>query len=161
MIMDRNSAQRVARGCNNVGYRPVILLSQTVETDSLATDPNLQGGVGVSLVAPWFDTANPAVAEFRKAMATYAPGVDMSGTPIVGWAAAKLLERALRGQTGTITPASILAGLWTIKGDTLGGLTPPLTYVKDQPAARYVCYWPLLIQDKKFVNAADGQGRCI
>jgi branched-chain amino acid transport system substrate-binding protein len=162
MMMDRNSAQRVARGCSNVGYKPVILLSQTVETDALATDPNLQGSVGVSLVAPWFDTTNPAVAKFRKAMATYAPGVDMSGTPILGWAAAKLLERSLSTITGTvINPASILAGLWSIKGDTLGGLTPALTYVKERPTGRYVCFWPLIISGKKFVNAGDGKSRCI
>jgi branched-chain amino acid transport system substrate-binding protein len=160
MIMDRNSAQRVARGCSNVGYKPVLLLSHTVSNDALATDPNLQGSVGVSLVAPWIDSANPAVSEFRKAMAAFAPGVDASGMPIVGWAAAKVFERAMRDASGAVTSATVLSGLWTMKADTLGGLTPPLTFVQDQPAARYVCYWPLLIEGKKFVNASDGQGRC-
>lgn len=161
MMMDRNSAQRVARGCKNVGYKPFILLSQTIENDALATDDNLQGSVGTGIVAPWFDLTNPAVAAFRRAMATYAPGVDPSGITIVGWAAAKLFERSLRGVTGPVTPATILQGLWSIKADTLDGLTPPLTYVKGQPAARYVCYWPLVISNKKFVNATDGKGHCI
>ena len=72
-----------------------------------------------------------------------------------------LFERSLRGVTGTISAAPILPGLWRIKGETLGGLTPALTFAKDQSAARYVCYWPLLIVDKKFANVGNGKGRCI
>ena len=160
MTMDRNSIHRIARSCLNVGYKPTLVISQTTENDDMANDPNLDGSVGTGLVAPWFDTANPAVAEYRQIMAQFAPRVDPSGIAVQGWAAAKVFEKAAAFITNPPTSESILQGLWSLHNETLGGLVPPVNFTKDQTAPRYVCFWALLIKDKKFVKADDGSVHC-
>jgi branched-chain amino acid transport system substrate-binding protein len=161
ILMDKNSIQRAARSCSNIGYKPVYLLNQTIENDALATDPLLDGAVGSGVVAPWFDTSNPAVVEFREAMAAYAPGVDISGAPMQGWASAKLFEKAAARIGNPPTSEQVLQGLWSMKNETLGGIVPPRTFTQGQPAPHAVCFWSWIVKDKKFVNAVDNKVRCI
>ena len=161
ILMDKNSIQRAARSCSNIGYKPVYLLNQTIENDALATDPLLDGAVGSGVVAPWFDTSSPAVVEFREAMAAYAPGVDISGAPMQGWASAKLFEKAAARIGNPPTSEQVLQGLWSMKNETLGGLVPPRTFTQGQPAPHAVCFWSWIVKDKKFVNAVDNKVRCI
>jgi branched-chain amino acid transport system substrate-binding protein len=160
LAMDGNSAQRIARSCRNVGYRPKIVLNQQIEFSALAADPNLDGSYGTALNAPWFDGANPAVVEFRRAMDQNAPGIDVAGSPMQGWASAKLLEAAAARLSEPPTSASILAGLWSLKNETLGGLAMPLTFTKDQIAPRPICWWALIIRGGTYQNSGDGTVRC-
>jgi branched-chain amino acid transport system substrate-binding protein len=161
ILMDKNSIQRAARSCSNIGYKPIYLLNQTIENDALATDPLLDGAVGSGVVAPWFDTSSPAVAEFREAMAAYAPGVDISGAPMQGWTSAKLFEKAAARIGNPPTSEQVLQGLWSMKDETLGGLAPPRTFTPGQPAPHAVCFWSWVVKDRKFVNAVDNKVRCI
>ena len=67
------------------------------------------------------------------------------------WAAMELFGTAVKaGGTGPVTSASILAGLYTLKDETLGGLAPPLTFVKGQ-ANLHNCYFVIGITGGKFV----------
>jgi branched-chain amino acid transport system substrate-binding protein len=161
ILMDKNSIQRAARSCSNIGYKPVYLLNQTIENDALATDPLLDGAVGSGVVAPWFDASSPAVVEFREAMAAYAPGVDISGAPMQGWTSAKLFEKAVARIGNPPTSEQVLQGLWSMKDETLGGIVPPRTFIQGQPAPHAVCFWSWVVKDRKFVNAVDNKVRCI
>ena len=161
ILMDKNSIQRAARSCSNIGYKPIFLLNQTIENDALATDPLLDGAVGSGVVAPWFDASIPAGVEFREAMAAYAPGVDISGAPMQGWTSAKLFEKAAARIGNPPTSEQVLQGLWSMKGETLGGLVPPRTFTQGQPAPHAVCFWSWVVKNKKFVNAVDNKVRCI
>jgi len=71
------------------------------------------------------------------------------------------LERALQSAPDQgVTSLNLLEGLWTFKGETLGGLTNPLTFTKGQNAPRNPCWWTLIIQNRKF-NAPRGMNvRC-
>jgi len=60
----------------------------------------------------------------------------------------------------TPTSASILAGLWSLKNETLGGLAMPLTFTKDQIAPRPICWWALIIRGGTYQNSGDGTVRC-
>jgi branched-chain amino acid transport system substrate-binding protein len=160
VAMDGNSAQRIARSCHNVGYQPKIVLNQQIEFSTVAADPNLDGSYGTALNAPWFDSANPAVAEFQRAMAQQAPGVDIAGSPMQGWASAKLLEAAAANLSEPPTSESILNGLWALKDETLGGLAMPLTFNKGAIAPRPVCWWALIIAKGTYANSGDGKVRC-
>lgn len=54
----------------------------------------------------------------------------------------------------------LLAGLWTFKNETLGGLTHPLTFTKGQNALSMTC-WCRLVIDRRAFSAADGMNvRC-
>ena len=68
------------------------------------------------------------------------------------WAAGKLLERAAGAISEPPTTESLLAGLWSIKADTLGGLTSPRTFVKDQPPSRITCWFNLTIAQRIWVS---------
>ena len=41
---------------------------------------------------------------------------------------AKALEKALQGVPDTPTSADVFRGLWSFAGETLGGLSPPITF---------------------------------
>ena len=161
LAMDGNSAVRIARLCASIGYKPKLILNQQIEFQYLAADPLLQGSYATGLNAPWFDSSNAGVAEFRAAMAQYAPDVELAGAPIQGWTSAKLLEAAGSSITEPPTSESVLAGLYALRGDTLGGLAPPLTFTRGEVAPRYVCYWPLIIRDNDYRNSRDGSLECI
>ena len=64
----------------------------------------------------------------------------------VGWVAGKLLEKAGAGIGEPPTSAAILEGLWGLKDETLGGLTNPLTFVREKPAPPTVCWYNLLVR---------------
>ncbi|MND01921.1 hypothetical protein D3C83_211060 [compost metagenome] len=59
-----------------------------------------------------------------------------------------------------MTREAVLASLWTFKGETLGGLTSPLTFVKGEKAPRQRCWLTLVIQDKQFRLQRNGQYVC-
>lgn len=161
VAMDANSLVRVARSCDNVGYHPKLLISQQVLLPFLAEEPRLQGSYGAALNAPWFDASNPAVAEFQRAMRQYAPGEDFAGSPMQGWASAKLLEAAGPSISEPPTSESILDGLYALENETLGGLAPPLTFTRGRPPSRSACAWPLVIRDNDYQHAGDGSMVCI
>ena len=161
IVMDANSANRIGRSCASVGYHPSLALNQQLVSNQQITDPNLQGSTTSSLVAPWTATNIPGVVEFQQAMARYAPGVEPSGAAMAGWVVGKMLERvAANGLPPEVTSQTILDGLWTFKDETLGGVTAPLTFLKEQPAPRRVCYGRLIIKDSKLVNPDNGKMIC-
>jgi branched-chain amino acid transport system substrate-binding protein len=55
----------------------------------------------------------------------------------MSWASGMLLKDAIKAggltSSDTPTPAEVVKGLLSLKGDTVDGLTPPLTFVAGQP----------------------------
>jgi len=92
-------------------------------------------------------------------MRTYAPTLALSGHASSGWVAAKLFERAAANLGPSPTSAQMLGGLWSISNDTLGGLTAPLTFVRDQPAPPRYCFFPMGIEARRWV-AYSSQATC-
>ena len=69
-------------------------------------------------------------------MAKYAPGLgNLNGTNTMSaWASGELFEAAVTASgSKDITSASVRAGLLKLRGETLGGLTQPLTFSADKP----------------------------
>jgi branched-chain amino acid transport system substrate-binding protein len=126
----------------------------------MAREPALEGAVGDAITLPWFLSSHPAIAEFQAAIRERAPGQDVDGAAASGWASAKLFELAAVGISRSPTSAEVLQGLWSIKDETVGGLTMPLTFRRDQPAERRLCYFALRITGGKFTSPDNGQLRC-
>jgi branched-chain amino acid transport system substrate-binding protein len=137
---DGNSLSRVARDCKQQGFTPRWVTFGIALVTSIASDPNLEGMVGVSNVFPWFLTSGPASA-YGQAMATYAGNVTTSGAAADVWSAGVLLQDASKSlPAGTVKSSDVLNGLYSLQGDTLGGLGPPLTFHRGQPAPPIPCY---------------------
>ena len=133
LALDGNSYQRFGRSCASVDYHPRYGIAQPVMLTELARDSNMQGSPGVSYTAPFFFDANAAVAEFHRAMSTYAAGVPLTGSASLGWSAAKLLQASAKRLSAVPTSADILEGVWSLNGEDLGGLTAPLRFRRRRP----------------------------
>ena len=150
IFLDANSVARVTAACSRQGYHPTYATNLIVEQQK--ENPEFAGAVGGTVVFPWFQSGTPATDEFRAAVRDYGGGIVLGVGSAMGWAAGKLLERAAARIPEPPTTESLLAGLWNIKADTLGGLTPPLTFVKDQPPARVTCWFNLTVAQRAWVS---------
>src|SRR5581483_6983876 len=140
--IDVSGMSRIERSCSTVGYRPQYFLHSLNADAAMAGNSGLDGLAVMTGLAPWFQSDNPAVARHLSDLQQYAPGVEPGPGTMIGWASGKLFEKAVLATSGDpATSAGILEGLWTITGDDLNGLAPPLTFRRDQTAVPVVCYW--------------------
>jgi hypothetical protein len=97
------------------------------------------------------------VAEFLAALRKYAPSTAPSISALGGWTAGKLFGVGLSGATEP-TRQGLLASMYKIKGNDLGGLTYPLTFTAGQPPPRVACNWIGVNRGGKLVAAIDNGG---
>jgi branched-chain amino acid transport system substrate-binding protein len=135
VLADPGTLVRFVRSCDRQGFKPQYVV---LSISGLADTVTLPGLSRVVLGVPTFPFAGastPAIDEFRRAMAAYSnvtPGPAQSE----GWVAAKLFELAATRAaqaSGKLTPATLLAALRTVKGETLGGLTVALDFTSTTP----------------------------
>jgi hypothetical protein len=46
--------------------------------------------------------------------------------------------------------------MYTLNNETLGGLIPPITFTKGQPAGPRNCFWPYIFQNGTITNPLGG-----
>ncbi|HEY1702796.1 MAG TPA: ABC transporter substrate-binding protein [Trebonia sp.] len=133
-------ALSVAQSCAAQGYKPTYVSTAGEMTTPWLAQSALNGAIGTTQDAPWFDDSIPATKAMQAAISRYSPSVPSSSTfgatAVIGWAAGTVF--ATVAKTANLTPNSsqtaIIAALDTVKNDTFGGLTPPLTYTAGKPA---------------------------
>ncbi|MDT7549763.1 MAG: branched-chain amino acid transport system substrate-binding protein [Actinomycetota bacterium] len=147
-ILDGASATRVARDCTRQNYKPTFIVSQPFDNPPAT----LEGAIAPIGSFPWFLTSgSPALTEYGQALAKYAASGAHGSYSATGWANAKLLEKALTGRvSATPKPADVQAGLWAMKGETLGGLTAPLTFTKGKNASPIKCSFRAVVKGGKW-----------
>jgi branched-chain amino acid transport system substrate-binding protein len=133
--------QSVAADCAKQGYTPAIV----VDGESLA--PAFKTATGLSkntifqnLNIPFF-ASTPAVTTMNNAFKKYQPALmkskNFNEIAVQGWASGLLFQAAAKagnlGVNGPPTSAQLLTGLYALKGTTLNGMAPPLTFVSGQP----------------------------
>jgi branched-chain amino acid transport system substrate-binding protein len=160
---------RIASDCTRQNYTPNYVIDGEVFGLNLASDP----GTGKNLWADFpdlpFFANTPAVQAFNTAMDKYFPGERentsrMTQDPFMAWVSGQLLVEAIKGGglTATDTPsaAEVKAGLESLKGDTVGGLTPPLTFAAGQPH-HVNCWFTAHVQNGTPSVANNGQVTCL
>ena len=160
MAMDTNSVGRVASSCARVDFHPVFSFATTVTVDRMRSDTNLEGTVLALPLAPWFQTSNASVVQYKDTMTRYSPGNSPTASGENGWAAAKMFELAASRGSDPTTSAGILDGLWSMKNETLGGLIPAVTFTKDQNAPEVKCWSVVVITGGQFTAPEGGQLHC-
>jgi branched-chain amino acid transport system substrate-binding protein len=156
MGVDGSAIARVARSCAALGYFPQFVSGGGVISPAQSEDPGIRHNtLSVSSGnAPWMLTDTAGQKEYAAALAQYSPGMQTDGNSMTAWASMELLEAAV-GNLGTaarehpLTNAEILTGLGKVKNETLGGLTPAITFSPGQKAAPLLhCVYFELLTDK-------------
>ena len=161
VALDTNALGRIAAACARQGYRPVLSTFSTVAADAMKTDANLDGHmVASSPVFPYFQSGTPATDEFQQALRTLGRGLQVGVGTAVGWTAGKLMERATTALTEPPTSQAILAGLWSVKGDTLGGLGPPLSFTENRPPEAPGCWFNLALAGRTWRSPDANRLNC-
>jgi branched-chain amino acid transport system substrate-binding protein len=139
------------KGCALVGYRPTYLLTVTEWSNVYLGLAGLKA-TGAQTVFPYSLTSgSPALEQWGKAIHGI-PQSQISQGMSTAWAGAQLAQAALqRGIPSGATPttAGLLKGLYALKGDTLGGLTVPLTYTPGKPSPQGSCWFVASIANQK------------
>jgi branched-chain amino acid transport system substrate-binding protein len=129
----------VAQSCYSQGYKPIWVTTSGEVTNSWIQTKAFNGMVGDVQDVPWFDDSIPATKTMQSAIDKYEPGTTTNAAygevAILGWVAGMVFEGAAKAVDlgPTSTSADVVKGLDTIKDDTFGGLTPPLTFTAGQP----------------------------
>lgn len=154
-IMDNNSVVRMMRSAHRQSYDPFLSVQFSVYEDRVARDggADVEDKVRISSLTPAWNSS-PKMADYRAAMAKYVPSGTKGSWGALNFVAGKLLEKIAREQFTSPNPtaAQILKGLYSLKGETLGGLTPPLTYLEGKTHADVnLCWVQMKIQKGDFV----------
>jgi branched-chain amino acid transport system substrate-binding protein len=155
----------VVQSCAAQGYKPTYIAAENSLSNSSLSEPAINGAVGEITNLSSSDTSNPEIRAMRQALDTFKPGLVSSasfnpGSSMV-WAAGLLFEAAAQaGHLGdNPTPAQVLDGLYALKGETLGGLTAPLTFKKGK-ATSLPCWFYYQVKDGKFTTPFGEHPTC-
>jgi len=160
---------RVADSCAQQGYKPKQINTACTAGIAWENQPSMEGTVSTHSDAVPVAGQVQAINDMNAALDQYAPGVR-TGTQYnvcdsEAWAGGEVFKAAWeKGNLGADgTSAQLIDALYTFKGETLGGLTPPLTYapVKGAAPAFITCWFTQTITDGKFTAANDGASQCI
>ena len=158
--LDTASVERLASGCARQGFHPLYGLADELALPSLAQDPNADGAVVPSKIAPFVDRSVPGVKAIYDAYAQFAPGASPSGASLTGWTFGQFFAAAAAHLPANPTAQDVVDGLNQIKGNDLGGLTYPLTFTAGQPSPRRVCWSVTLIQNKAYAKGPGPTLQC-
>ena len=160
-LVDAPSISRLAQSCARIGFRPPLGLATS--SPAVATDPNVSAAIFGSGVFPWVLSDTPARAEYHDVFSTI-PNARFDNLSAGGWAAASIFAKAAKATIGpkdTPSSALVLAGLWGLAGETMGGLTAPLPFRKDQPPAKTSCYFPMVTSGGNWQALNAGHYECV
>jgi branched-chain amino acid transport system substrate-binding protein len=140
VVAASNTALNVAASCATQGYKPVWVTTAGEMTTPWLKQSAVNGAIGNVQDVPWFDNSIPATKAMQAAIAKYSPDVTTSAafgaTASIGWASG--LVFAYAAQQEHLTPASpstaVITGLDTVKNNTFGCFTPPITYTAGKAA---------------------------
>jgi hypothetical protein len=158
--LDGNSLERVARSCRSINYHPTFVGITLTILPGLEKNADLDGALVGMTVMPKETTSNPAIGVFLQALQRYAPGQAPGTNVEMGWIAAQIFGYAGRSLPDSPSSQSILDGLWQIKDNDFGGITHPITYVKDQNPPQTFCYFETQMVHGQFVSPNGGARTC-
>ena len=149
-VIDNYSVLRIERSAQRQGFEVIHSVQHSMFDARFVDKAELEGVYTASAVPMW--NLSPKMADYREALKKYVPGGVPAAWGATPWVGGKLLERVAQTFTPNPTPADVLAGLWSLNNETLGGLLPGLTYHKgEKHKMSNMCMIPVRILDSKFV----------
>jgi branched-chain amino acid transport system substrate-binding protein len=149
-VMDNHSVLRIQRAANRQGYKVLHDVQFSMYDGRFENVPELEGVFTSSPTPMW--SISPKMADYREALKKYVPGGVGAAWGAEPFVAGKLLEKMSKNFSPVPTPADVLAGLWSLNNETLGGLLPGITYYKGETHRNSnLCMVPIRIKDGKFL----------
>ena len=151
--------------CKEQGFTAPLIIPDVADS-SFASDASFDGTELVSTIVPYFDDTLPGMKDFHAALAKYAPQIGTSKVPLSNpieqtWVSGALFEAAVKAiGDKPITSESVMQGLYSLKGETLGGMTAPLTFTPGKPSP-HNCYFNYEAQNGKFVAPNGLKPTCV
>jgi branched-chain amino acid transport system substrate-binding protein len=151
LITDSATMIRTIRSAKRQGYNPLFSGTWSFNVDSFAKQggADVEGVLSVSSTVPY--TTSPKAKPYLDAIARYQPGAPKGNFGMTAFSTGLLLERIAARFGSTVTTADFFAGLFSLQGETAGGLFPPITFVRDPPTNRNLCMVPLRMANGRFV----------
>lgn len=143
------------KSCATQGYTPKYLAEDGAVSKAFLNDSALQGMLAVENNLPAEITSNAAIQTMTAALDKYSPGTTSNpnyGPGATGvWASGMLFAAAAKAANlgDNATSAQLIQGLYSLHGEILGGLAPPLTYTQGKPTT-VNCWFYLGIQNHQF-----------
>jgi branched-chain amino acid transport system substrate-binding protein len=134
---------RFATDCLQQGYKGTFSVINSGFDQKAFSKVNGFKSVGGTQGFPWW-ASDPQVQAYRDAMKKYSPDTaTTSGNSTSIWSSLELFKKALTtAKPATIDRASVLAAMYSVKNETLGGLLPqPVTFTQGKPSDRVSCSW--------------------
>jgi ABC-type branched-subunit amino acid transport system substrate-binding protein len=151
-LADNATTVRIARSAHRQNYNPVIVTQHAGTDERFLRDGgvDVEGAFVAGSTALW--STSPAMADYRAAMDRWVPGGPKGAMGANIWAAGKLLEKVSASFPARPGPADVLAGLYALRGETLGGRIPPTAYLPGQShRSTNPCHVPGVIKAGKVV----------
>jgi branched-chain amino acid transport system substrate-binding protein len=140
--------QSVAKDCAAQGYNPTIIASDGAVGTQFTTTPGLENNLlAFEPQIPFNVTNTPAtkemIAAFKKYQPTLMSNPNYNGEVDEAWVSGLMLAKAVEDSNpgNTVTSAEIQKGLHSFKGETLGGMAPPLTFTAGKPNLVDCWFW--------------------
>lgn len=161
VVADGATIVRILRSAHRQNYKPQVSTPTAgYEPDFIrAGGDDVEGTVVASSTVPW--STSPRLADYRTAMARYVPDGEMSTLGAEMWGAGKLIELLAKRFPANPTAADFLDGLYALRGETVGGIFPPLAFVKGKGhAATNQCVIPVKVAGGQFKPLSDDRFSC-
>lgn len=166
VAINSSAAPRVVDACAQQGFKPLNLGASSTTERSWTKNPNLDGALVAGTNAVYTDEAIPGVKAFNTAIDQYLPDLqssDQFSYPLIyPWAGGELFAAAAKAAKlkPSSTPADVAKGLYALKDETLGGVAPPLNFVRGKPGFP-TCFFPAKLADGAFRSVGGGKPTCL
>ena len=150
---------KIIQDCYAQGYKPKVVIDGETIAPAMLTSAALNQATYFTVPnLPYFANTS-AIKAMDTAINKYEPGtlknVNYNELAAEGWISGKLFQAAAAaghlGVGGAPTTAEVIKGLDSLKGDTLDGLAPPLTYAAGKPHP-VDCWYYAVLKDGKFTT---------
>jgi branched-chain amino acid transport system substrate-binding protein len=147
MLTDEQTIVRVARSAHRQGWNPVVTGTYTANAEVVQT-ADAEGVLGIAATVPYRSSAK--MQPYLDAVARYVPDGALGGYGATAWVQDKLIERLSAGFADrNPTTADYLDALYALRGETIGGLVPPITFNKGPHAHVNMCGFPIKVVNAK------------
>jgi branched-chain amino acid transport system substrate-binding protein len=140
--------ESVAKDCAAQGYNPTVIASDGAVGIQFLTTPGLSNNLlAFEPQIPFNVTNTPGTKAMVAAFKKYQPGLvgsaNYNGEVVEAWTSGLLLTAAVEAghPSNSVTGTEILKGLHSLHGETLGGMSPPLTFHAGKPNTVDCWFW--------------------